>query len=62
LNHHNKNAAVGDVAAVYKNLIFVCCHQDLDVVSFGDSPNVKMKSWSALKMQFIAALTYLLNT
>ena len=62
LKHHNKNAAVEGVAAVYKDLVFVCCDQYLDLVSFGDSPNAKMKSWNALKMQFIAALTFHINT
>lgn len=62
MKYHNKNAAVEDVAAVYKDLVFVCCDQYLDLVSCGDSPNAKIKSRSALKMQFIATLTFYINT
>lgn len=62
MKHHNKNAAVEDIAAVYKDVVFVCCDQYLDLFSFGDSPNAKIESWSALKMQLIAVLTFYRNT
>lgn len=62
MKHHNKNAAVEGVAAIYKDLVFVCCEQYLDLISFGGNPNAKLKSWSTLKMQFIAALTFYIKT